>query len=438
MILYWLIFFLFSYLAYKNWRKTTLIWFPFQLLFNECVCLKYTSPAITLVLAVDCILIFMSYRQDRKRYNRDSFIFRNVLIAYLISYTLSNLLSGDFVTVFTNTLKYFIMNFFYLWILQKAIVELNDFRILIKYTFIVSILIVGLAFYETLMNDNPILDYVYFNTPEGLINAKMYYIPPSVNLTGELQMRYGVARAYSFFHIHIFFGATCIVLLYFFMFFLKQTKTIIKKHSWIFILAILLLFIGAFLSNSKTPIVGLFIIAFSFFSMKNIANVKTILCIIVALYVLLVYFPAYSINLFALFDDNLAQEGGGSSVALRQQQYAAAFDLFLQNPILGQGTGALNVTASVKEAILGLESSWLQMSVTRGLLGVLTYLYLYITIFKKLKPIMPIKQLLGLTIGFMAMETVTGQLNLALFGGLVIIIYKYLKISDKIIPIANN
>ena len=265
MTLYWLIFFIISFFAFKNWKGTMVLWLPIQLLFNECVCLKYTSPALTLVLAVDIVLLFAYYRIRHKiKLKQDKFFFKEVFIAYLISYLLSMLFSiVPIREVFTNTIKYFITNFLVLFLFQKALISTKEIHLFYKGTFIVTILMVGLGAYETIAGDNPVLDFVYLNAPLDTIDGKMYYIPPFLNYTGELSQRFGMARAFSFFNIHIAFGCACVLYLYYYAYMFRQKC--IPNIKYFLLAGIILLLIGIFLSNSKTPIVGLIIFTFGRF-----------------------------------------------------------------------------------------------------------------------------------------------------------------------------
>ena len=188
MTLYWILFGIILLFALRKWEKTVIVWMPFQLLFNECVCLKYTSPAVSFVLAVDFLLLFIYLVKKKElRLNQKPFFFREVLIAYLISYSLSMIFSivsiGD---VLTGTIKYFIQNFIILYLFQKAITGFDEIRLFIKAIFIVAILIISLGLFEAMVEDNPILDYVFMNAPFDAVEGKMYYIPPFFNIKAAL------------------------------------------------------------------------------------------------------------------------------------------------------------------------------------------------------------------------------------------------------------
>ena len=192
MYLYWLFFVFLSLCAFRNWKKTVIVWMPLQLLFNDCVCLKYSQPAVSLTLGVNILLLMTYFVCGKKRSDLDhsKFIFKSACIVYLCSFILSMLFSIVPVSVvLTHTIKFFVNGYFILFLFYKALQNKNDIILLFKVTVVVVLLIVGLAFYETIIVDNPVLDFVYSNAPSESIYGKMYYTPPFIG-SGDLQRRY--------------------------------------------------------------------------------------------------------------------------------------------------------------------------------------------------------------------------------------------------------
>lgn len=108
MVLYWIIFIIILFFSLKDWKKTVIMWFPVQMLFNECICLKYTSPAVSLVLAVDMLLLaeYLIKRPSRNL-NNSPYLFKVAFIAYLVSYGISMIFSIlPFTEAATGTIKY--------------------------------------------------------------------------------------------------------------------------------------------------------------------------------------------------------------------------------------------------------------------------------------------------------------------------------------------
>lgn len=433
MVLYWIIFLLIFFFSIKDWKKMVIIWLPVQLLLNESVCLKYTPPAVSLVLAVDALLLFEYFiiRPSKKRLNNTPFLFKTAFIAYLFSYVVSILFSiVPFTEILTRTIKYFIQNFIIVFLFQKALDGNEDIKLFFKTSFIIIIMMVSLGLYESVLKDNPVLDYVYLHAPIDLIEGKIYYTPPFASLLGDLQMRYGMVRAYSFFGIHIAFGCACVLLLYLYLYLFKHRLNYINKNY--VIIGHILLLLGILLSNSKTPMVGLLFFFFAFFSFKEIFNIKTMVVLCILICVILMYAPNYFNNIIALFNADVAEDGGGSNVSMRVRQLDVALNMFSNNPLFGNGVGSISTMMKIgnNADLLGAESSWLKILPERGLIGVVAYLILYYQIFHKWKAVMKKRELIFFLCGLIAMETATGFMNFALYGCILVCIYRYRTLSN--------
>lgn len=338
-----------------------------------------------------------------------------------------------FTEVFTNTIKYFIQSFIIVLLFQKALNDIEDIRLFLKSGLIVIILMISLGMYEIIIKDNPVLNYVYLNAPEEAIQGKMYYTPPFISYSGELNMRFGLVRAYSFFGIHIAFGCASILLFYLYFYFYNQKKLIIDKKQ--LLLGSILVLTGAFICNSKTPLVGMPFFILAIVKSKTLTNFKLIISIFLILLVIIVYFPDYFNNFIALFDSKMAEEGGGSSTEMRVRQFEIGLRLFNNSPIFGNGVGAIAVfmKSGSNADLLGAESSWLKILPERGIIGVIAYLILYFQMYNKLKGVLKKKEILGFLIGLMVMETATGFMNFALYGSIIICLYRYKQLSKKTI-----
>lgn len=97
-LLYWLIFAIILGFAWIDCKRTIIVWMPLQLLFNDMVALKYTSPILTLSIAINFILplIFLYkyiLKNKRTELTNEPFFFNKVFVLYLISYILSIIFS---------------------------------------------------------------------------------------------------------------------------------------------------------------------------------------------------------------------------------------------------------------------------------------------------------------------------------------------------------
>ncbi len=405
------------------------------------VALKYSTPILTLAIAVNFalpIIFYFKYGESEKRkLNNETFFFRALFVLYLISFVLSIFFSiAPLGSVFNATIKFFVKNFIMLYLFQRCLNDNKDLKLFVCTVCVIGILISGLGILESAIKDNPVQDFIYFSAPNAgseSYNGRVWYVPPSIR--GALQMRFNMVRAYSFFNIHIAFGIASLLLGFFLAILVKNKCYIInKRFLW---LSIVLLLSGIFAANSKTAMVGLLILLLALFSIQQIFNFKIWIGVGIILIVALVYFPNYALNYLALFDSSVAEEGGGSSIEMRKNQFRVARMLFEMNPIFGNGVGSIDFIQRHNNAasgILGAESSWMQILPERGLLGAFVYIYWYVFTFKKLRLIVPTKIVFYFLASILIMETATGILDMALYGAIVIAIRRFymLKHIDRV------
>ena len=131
--------------------------------------------------------------------------------------------------------------------------------------------------------------------------------------------------------------------------------------------------------------------------------------------------------MFALFDQNVAEDGGGSNAKDRIVQFNAAFNLFIESPIWGNGVGSLNelVLIGNNSDIAGAESSWMKLLTERGIIGAIAYVYLYYELFCLLIKSISRKTALFFLGGLLAMETATGFMDFTIYGSICIALLKY-------------
>lgn len=414
---------MYSFFAWRHWKQAVVLWMPFSLLFNECICLRYTSPALTVNLAIIIVLTSIFYVQRKELIlSSKPYIFNTAFKAYIVSYVLSMFFSiVPFQTVFLNTVKYFLQTFFFIYLFSKALNSEKEIRLFTYGLIIVVIFFTAIGIIEAIIGDNPYLDYVYINAPTDEVAGKMWYRPPWLSLS-ESGMRFGLRRCFSVFRIHIAYGCASAMLLFYFIFVSKQCKFIGVKLYWVNI-SILCLLVSVFLSNSKTPMLGLLLFPLAFISYRQLLKIKYIAPFVGFIIVFFFYFPDYFNTLFSLFDNELAEEGGGSTTAMRALQFKAGINLFYQNPILGNGVGALSVFST--EDILGAESSWLKILPERGIIGIVVYLILYLQIFNILKKYYSFRVALIFCAALGMMETATGFMDFSIYAGIIVAVVRY-------------
>lgn len=443
LIAIWILFALIFISAVYNYKRTVLVWMPLQFLFNAQIALKYSSPALSFTLGVN-IMLFMLYwlrchgNLKRLHFNNEKFFLKPVFIATLVSFLFSMIFSIVPLSNGVNaTIKYFITNFATIFFFQKVLNDEKDIRLFFRASLVVIFMVTTLGIYEAVMKDNPVLDFIYLTTPQTEETAqRMFYVPPFLRDSGMLTMRYGMVRAYSFFGIHIAFGTSCVFFMYLVMIVLRNKWNYFCKQG-ILIVAAFLLIAGDFAANSKTSLFGIVILMFAFYKPSHIFHLKIIAPVILVIVVLLIYFPQYLNNYLSLIDSDLAAEGGGSTISVRERQMEVVWNMFLMNPVFGNGIGSINTLSSIGDNsdILGAESSWFKLLPERGIFGALVYIYTYFFLYKKMREYIPKRESFFFLLTLLAMETATGFMNMTLYGAIILVVRRMYYIQKK--SIAN-
>lgn len=218
-------------------------------------------------------------------------------------------------------------------------------------------------------------------------NIILYWLQSQTDLSFWVDhtndIRYGYGRYNSFFHFPITFGDACVVFFYFLTFFYSKYEGVfISRKSYIKTLCLLL--IGVFLANSRATILAL---VFGLLQFDYIRKPKTLLIAFFIFLIMVLPFSDYILNVYhSIFDFTGNYDVGGSSMDMRMRQLDISLFLFLQNPIFGGGLSMiyyLMTDISIPE-LAGAESQLFYLLIERGLLGILGYLWLIISMCKLL------------------------------------------------------
>lgn len=416
------IYIFFLLISLKDWRKGVVLWAAWRFVIgNPNLCLSYYPPAMTLDFGIDISLLFIFIIKGAKnKYANKNFPFKKIFWFYLFSYTISQFFSV--LPIQEGLLKYvkfFIQNFGFLYLFFIAIKEKKYFYIFLVNIIVSSFVFTAYGIQEYFTHLNPLNDLVSSTIPQEILRGKTYYVEGIYE-----NLRFGHTNIYSVFSIHGAYGCSAVIV----CFLILQMQEFIKKKY--FILLVLFLLISAFISNSKTAMLGAVMLGLLFldpFSKRKSKNFVYIFVIVIAM---LPITMSYLVNFNSLFDQSLAQESNGSSLALRLEQFSAAIRLFVDSPIWGYGIGAGGELIKKEPMLLGLESSLLVIPIERGVLGLVSYIYMWIFLYKygKLK----IGRWLSFCFIFniVIMEAVAGILDLITTGVVYLSIIKYFEFSS--------
>lgn len=412
--------------AVKNIKRTILIWVPLSLLFNSQVCVFYSPQAVALTVAMNLSLIIAYFVGVGKPSNvlfcRDKFSLKSFMMVMFLSILLSSIFSTiPFTESVKLVIKTVVVDYLMIYIFFRCMTNGDDVRLFGKVVVIVVLLIVSDGLVEMLTHFNPAGDFIYFASPHtSELMGRSFFVPYSVR--GGTSMRFGMSRCFSFFGLHISFGATCVMLFYFLMTLKRTSFKIYEKdnrlHQLLLNIAIVSTVIGVFLSNSKTPLLGFLIVIFAFYGVSSFFRVRLLLPLIMGILVLVLCFPEYINNILSLTDDSLAEEGGGSTVSMRKVQLNYIWKMFYLSPLVGNGINAASYfskNVAGFENILGAESRWFKLLADQGVIGCLAYIFQYFIVYRFGKKIVPRKELFFFLLSVLVMETVTGGINMLLW-----------------------
>lgn len=419
MIIYYIIFLLLLLYTIRDFKKSFLIYTALKIILHSGICLKYTAPILTVEFAANIFYFLFFITFKRKTYTKDNFVLAKPFLLIFISYTLSLLFGSlDFIPSFLGVLQVLINEYAFIYILWHVLKTEDDIKFLLR-NFIFMFLVISIyGIYEKITQTNPVMDFeiAQFPNKEDVI-GKIY-------LSSE--ERGGFLRVQSFMPISITFGAYCALFVGFYLFYKQKYSSYLSNSGLLkgYILVILLI-LGLFFSNSRSPIFCFAVVIIPILSLRKIINIPNLILVSLAIVIFYDYVEPYFANITSILDPE-SRDVGGSSIEMRLTQISVALNYFLDSPIIGHGIRSL-VQISSKDAdkMYGSESIWIWLFVERGLLGVISYLYLFYTVVKKMSFSYNKKFIIFFTLGWILLNTMTTTPGLDISFYLVIMIILY-------------
>lgn len=330
------------------------------------VCLFPTLQLFTIGgLSVISIIVYFSFLHltvyksnllKRKKFPL-LFSFAFCVFSYLISYVMGR---EKHPIVLINAITFYILPYL-LWKLyepQKYNVHYLN-KCLVVYLFISSVY----ALFETFTGNNI---FANFLNDIGVMT----------NVVSEDYRRYGLFRARAFTIWCSIFGTICGTGLTFLL--IQYFKGYIKFSKSIYLLFILLI-LGVIISGTRSVIFMTLILLCSVipYVKKNIGK------IFVPLFLIILAAIIFDNNIFSRVVDSFVNPNSvdGSSVEMRESQYATALYFFNQSPIVGNGLAYISKAIEFDSDLLGGESIVFNVLIDRGIIGVFSLVVLYGQIF---------------------------------------------------------
>lgn len=429
MIIFLCLSMLFIFAAYKNLKATFIFYMAFKMIGLQLMCIKYTPPALSMETFLNIYFVFVFWKRGLLKQYFSSFkLFplKRYFIISLISIGLSSIFS---IMPFNSTINTIIMTL------------LNDYLIVIIFWFYVNtreeiclfikscmiVLIVSYIFgiYEFITNTNPFLDIIRGNVSEDLLLGKFYD-------TGE---RLGLRRINAFFVSpnNFIYGAFVTMILFVYNKYIKPPF----KYSIIFALLSFLLILMA---NSRTVLISSIIIMSPLLFAFKSKSIKIATCVIILFIISSPFIMQYASNITSVLDSSSSAEIEGSSVMGRMMQFEGSLELMMKSPIIGNGIESITYFMSDKFdwrwIIFGTESIWMKLMIERGILGILSYCFLFVDLITKLK-VGKDKTMFIIMLGYLCAHTMSSLPGFSLSYFLIVMLCLY-KIKNFNYAYRNN
>ena len=344
----------------NDFKRTALALFPVSLLFTTLPLVVIGKTVIPLNLSLFFLFYFLCIR--KKIYPRADNPFKKCLyvaIATVGLIAVGGAYRSPYAIVIGQLYLYIFPLFLYPFLQSKKSVVL-----FLRYLFIVLCLI----------SVNGIIEFIFHK------NLWMYFlqsqtsVPIFQDYADDIRMGYG--RCNSVFYFPIPFGDICAIAFGFFLLLLYKANHLMERKKVLILMG--LMFIGVILSNSRAPILAMMVACLHFPIKKQ--YIKP-LCIFGLLVFLLM--GNYLLSIVNSITDVSSSDVGGSSVHLRLSQLLISIYEFVQNPIFGGGYNRVEIAQEVYkgQGLAGAESHLFVLMINEGIVGIISYVYSYITLF---------------------------------------------------------
>ena len=353
-----------------NWRKALLMLAPFSVIFQPYLCLRYESPALSLLLFFQIIYLAVYYTKGR-RLKFKEFPLRKAFVLLFLSQIIGLIVSplplmSNLPWLFSTIISYLFVIAYY-----NELQTGKDVILSVK-GLLVAFVIMSIYFlYEYTSQSNPLVEYLWSHLP--IEKEWIYY-------TSE--ERFGKIRCQSIMAICISWGAFGCMILWFVNAVMKNKIRAFSK--WLLYYIALVSSLAVVSSGSRSAYVFAIFFVISF--IVNYKGKYRFLFRFALLLAICMSFGLIASYFSDLFSDNIT----GSNINQRQLQFIAAFSVIESSPLWGFGIKGIESLRSIGNTeVLGAESIWLQQLISYGLIGVYSQFYIYRTCYKFSKQINP-------------------------------------------------
>lgn len=285
-------------------------------------------------------------------------------------------------------------SYFYSFVLFFCIKDKKDVQLLLL------VLMIALAIELC----NAVIEYFSNQGKNYLSQVMQKNSHGNVYFSGDIYRERGVRLRSGYSH-SIVFGDICAIFSFLFAYLFLKVKANI-----IFVWYIVLFVIGAFLSNSRTPIIGILVFALPIFWGNKLFSMSGVIMLLLFFSGLIYFYDYFYVIFDQIFNTNSIYSVEGSSIDLRMEQLEGCFLIISSNIWFGQGQ---EFNLEQWEFILkGNESCWFEILCKQGIIGAFLYALLYIVAIYKSRKQPHFLYFFFLSLGWLAICTMSNLSNM--------------------------
>ena len=364
--------------SFIDFKKSFFLYIAFKFFLNSNITV-ISIPGIPQLSLDLCLMILFFFKfLLKKKHNKakTSFPLITPFLVLIISSFFSSLFSiAGFVAELSNFLKIFFLDYLAIIMMWETIENDQDFNFLFNIISVVMLASCIYAIVEFVLQYNPLSLYeMTLNGDENKIINSIYEINGRgyrVNSIFEHAIGAGVT-----------WGIYVVFTLYVFVYYKHKIK-IKPYHFCVVVLAIVCIF----LTKMRSCLIFLVIASIELANFKKKRSYLIMLCVVISCVIAVEggLVPDEIINILKSFTQSEYQmRVSGSTLEMRVDQFAAAFELMKIDPIFGLGYKFQDVISnSITRRLYGSESIWL-IAITRyGIIGIISeIIYFYYLVIK--------------------------------------------------------
>jgi len=404
----------FTIIIINNYHKAVLLLGPLFILFQPYMCLRYNSPAVSLVFFLHLVVVFVLFVK-KKRLRFKSFPLYKAFVCLFISLAIGLIVSPHGIFSLLPWLFSQILSYLFIVIYYNELYDLSDVKFSLKSLLVSAALLFAYFLFELVTQTNPFIQSMY-----DLLGMDKGWVYP-------ITERFGVIRTQSFMTICIGWGGFCCIMIS--VISLVRGCSIFTRVNKILYIMTILSLLGVYFSGSRSAYLFLVVIMINlFFDLRGVKKVCLYLCVIIGGIILM---P----SIISFITDIFGEGAEGSSMSMRQMQFLATFSVLTESPLWGFGIKGYELAVSQDSDILGAESIWLQQLINYGIIGVVVQVYIYKSCWNFVKECGAGSTLcMFLVLGWVLFCTLTTSpgLNEQYFLIILVLMCKVIQYSDKV------